>query len=340
MPLAARTLSGLLCLFGCVSAEPRALDDQLSLIQDHRSASLWPGPGDIIEKAEKAADSADEAAQKVDDAVKKSLDDAAKATVSAIESVVTTAHTGLENTIAQADILANNTKYAMNGFLGEVEHNMTLGNFNKAAVETISSFSVTLAPLVSALNISADAVRQVLKAAGFLHLSEEVSGDLAEAVRALNTSTRASIRVQHSLEAIAAEAELTGGSLSPSMEKEFKIIHEVLHNSSVEVNTTLVRKLTEGFDMFVSHLRATVEGVLPDGYMKEVATALDTLEPLVQTLAHKCNLPATELLSGFTEAITRVHEAVPTVHGGAAGPPHPPLLLSLAAGLCSAWLVL
>merc|ERR1719221_1376273 len=133
------------------------------------------------------------------------------------------------------------------------------------------------------------------------------------------------------------KANTTVNRISAKVNKELKRIGDLFHNTMEQVNTTFSTKLTEGYELLVSHLRATVTGVLPQKYLQEVNASLETLAPAVDNVVQAAMQSPSQIGDGFNEAISKVRASVPQEPGSAHGVASLSFL-SLTASACAIFL--
>lgn len=335
-----RVILNLLCVIGCLSGGQCYSIDELSLIQAETRAmppkDKWPDIGKIVEEAKDAADSATKAAEEVNSTIEGAMDEAANATKTAIDLVVHTVRTGLEYILKQADALNATVQEAVDGFLGQLAMSPTLHTFEKAAGDTIRAFNVSYDPVVSALNTSAASLQSILKASGFLRLADTVGEAMKAAMLPMVMSRPKLELISGVIAGLDAKINASAGAVSGEIKKDFAYILDEMHDIIKEINMTFIPKVTEVYDTLVSHIRSTVDGVLPTKYLNEVTEELETLSPMVANVAQHVASPIGVMQAGFEAATSKIQHDVPgsAVPGGACGAAGVSLL-ALAVGVAA-----
>lgn len=301
-------------------------------MQDYRQL---PDMGDIIDKAKKAADSVSKASEKINETLQDTLDEAVKSTKLTIETIVTTAKTGLENILRQANVFGNETQEAVSGLLIDVGNSTNTLTFVRAANETLDVYNLSIAPLVEALKETNEAVGNALKSAGFIALSEEVLKNFREAIMPINCPEMVS-DLKGILEDIDEKLNKTNTTISNGINEDLNAIATMLHNKLDELKTIFTHNLADGYQLVVGHLRATVQSALPENIVKQVNATLDVIPPLVEEIIDQAARPTQELENGFDQTINQLLYTMP------AGAQHATGLgfLSGAVIACASWLAL
>jgi len=329
-----RAILGVSCALACLPAvQCAAIDDDFALIQAETRVTpqgKWPDIGKVVEKAKEAAEEASKAAEAVNSTVEGAMDQAANATKTAIDMVVHTVRAGLEHILKQADALNKTVSDAVDRLVKRVETSPGLHTFEEAAQETVDATLAVYDPVVMALNSSVVALQDILKASGFLHLSQAVGDTLKQAMVPIEGSHLVMEQISQTLKGMDAKINASAGNVSADIEKDLKWIDDKLHQVVEEINSTFIPKMIESYDTLVSHIRATVEGMLPEKYLAEVIEKLNTVSPLVQLVAGHVSSPLAVLEAGFSVASGKVLETVPHSACNAVGFS----LLAMAVGMC------
>lgn len=331
----------LLCVIGCLSGGRCYSIDELSLIQAETRAmppkDKWPDIGKVVEEAKKAADAATKAAEEVNSTIEGAMDEAANATKTAIDLVVHTVRTALEHILKEADALNGTLQEAVDAFLGQLEMSPTLHTFEKAAADTIRVFNTSYDPVVYALNTSAASLQSILKASGFLRLADTVGEAMKAAMVPIAMSRMKVELISGVIAGLDARINASAGAVSGEIKKDFAYILDELHDMIEDINSTFIPKVTEVYDTLVSHIRSTVEGVLPTKYLNEVTQELETLSPMAANVAQHVASPMGVMQAGFEAATSKIQHEVPgtATPGGACGAAGVSLL-ALAVGVAAA----
>jgi len=329
-----RAILGVSCALACLPAvQCAAIDDDFALIQAETRVTpqgKWPDIGKVVEKAKEAAEEASKAAEAVNSTVEGAMDQAANATKTAIDMVVHTVRAGLEHILKQADALNKTVSDAVDRLVKRVETSPGLHTFEEAAQETVDATLAVYDPVVMALNSSVVALQDILKASGFLHLAQVVSEDLKQAMVPIAASHMVLEHVSQTLRGLDVKINASAGNMSADIDKDLKWMDDEIHRIVEEINSTFIPKMVESYDTLVSHIRATVEGMLPAKYLSEVMANLDTVSPLVAQVASHVERPLEVLGAGFGAATSKIHESVPSGARSTAAVS----LLAIAVGAC------
>lgn len=337
MPPIAGAALRVLCLCCSVLAAQCAFSDELSLIQtnarDAPPQGKWPDIGKIVEEAHEAAESASHAAEEVNNTISGAMDQATTATKTAIDMIVTTVQAGLQHILTEADALNSTIQEAVDGLLAHIESAPQLKTFEDAAKETLEAALASYEPLVFSLEMAATSLEKILKASGFLHLSQTVDEALAAAIAPLN-QTRATFQaISLKLAGLDAKINASAGNISAEVGKDLDFIDNKLHEMVEALNTTFIPKIIEAYGKLVAHLHATAEGMLPVKFLNQVVPRLQTLPPMAAQIADRVSNPLGFLATGFETATGRLRQEVPSSAYGSLGISLFTLLVSVGVGM-------